>query len=160
VAEHQPDGQRPSFGAAFLLAQLGAHATARYAERVATLDLSPAHTGALRRIAVEPGQSQQALAGQLGVVPSKIVSLVDDLESRDLLERRRNPADRRNYQLHLTEQGGKALAQIREIAQAHERDITSGLTAEEHQELIALLNKVAQQQGLTQGVHPGYRNLR
>ena len=152
-------GARPLHGGgnAFHLAQLGAHATARYAERVSQLDLTPAHTGALIRIAREPGQSQQALATLLGVVPSKIVTLVDDLEARHLLERRRSPTDRRNYALYLTDEGEQAVARLRAIAAEHERDITAALTDEERNQLAALLRKIADQQGLTPGVHPGYR---
>jgi DNA-binding MarR family transcriptional regulator len=152
--------QRPFAGNGFLLAQLGAHATERYAERVSQLELTPAHTGALLLIAQQPGQSQQALATLLGVVPSKIVYLVDDLEARHLLERRRNSADRRNYALHLTDKGQQAVADLHMLVHQHELDITAALTDEEQRQLTALLQKIADQQGLTPGVHPGYRTSR
>ena len=147
-------------GNAFLLAQLGAHATGRYAERVGKLDLTPAHTGVLRLAAQRPGLSQQALATMLGVLPSKVVALVDDLEGKHLLERRRSATDRRNHELHLTERGEQALGEIRKVARQHELDMTSALTEEERRQLLELLSKIADQQGLTPGVHPGYRNLR
>ncbi len=146
-------------GNAFLLAQLGAHATGRYAERIAKLDLTPAHTGVLRLAAQRPGLSQQALATMLGVLPSKVVALVDDLEGKHLLERRRSATDRRHHELHLTEQGERVLAEVRKVARQHELDITAALTEEERRQLLELLSKVADQQGLTPGVHPGYRNL-
>lgn len=149
----------PPAGTAFLLAQLGAHAAARYAERVARLDLTPAHTGLLRLVAREPGRSQQALAAQLGVVPSKVVALVDELEARQLVERRRSTTDRRNHALHLTESGLRTLADVRTVAVEHETDITAALTDEERRVLTELLQKVADSRGLTPGVHPGYRNL-
>jgi DNA-binding MarR family transcriptional regulator len=149
----------PAFGSAFLLAQVGAHATARYAERVAQLNLTPAHTGMLHMIARQQGLSQQTLASRLGMLPSKIVSLVDELETRQLLERRRNPSDRRNYALYLTDQGQRALDQVRDIAREHERDITDALTEEERASLTALLRKLADRHGLSPGVHPGYRRL-
>jgi len=69
----------------------------------------------------DPGISQQALAGHLGVLPSRMVLLLDGLEQKRLVERISSPDDRRNYALHLTPRG--------------------------------------QQQGLTPGVHPGYRQL-
>jgi DNA-binding MarR family transcriptional regulator len=153
-------GRLPPAGNAFLLAQFGAHAAARYAERVARLDLTPAQTGLLRLVAQDPGRSQQALASQLGVVPSKVVSLVDDLEARRLLERRRSTTDRRHYALHLTDQGQQVLAKIRTVALQHETDMMAALTDQERRQLTHLLQKIAEQQGLTPGVHPGYRNLR
>ncbi|MCU1606162.1 MAG: putative MarR family transcriptional regulator [Modestobacter sp.] len=152
-------GGPPAMGAAFLLAQLGAHASARYADKVAGLDLDPAQTGVLHLIARQPGQSQQSLAAQLGVAASKVVSLIDGLESRHVLERRRSTTDRRNYALYLTEQGQHLIRQLREVAIEHEADLSAGLDADEHRLLTNLLRKVADQQGLTPGVHPGYRRL-
>jgi DNA-binding MarR family transcriptional regulator len=149
----------PPSGAAFLLAQLGAHAAERYAEKVAALDLDPAQTGVLHLIARSPGQSQQALADKLGVAASRVVALVDGLEGRGLLVRRRSATDRRNYELHLTPDGERLLGRLREVAIAHEKDMTTALTAEERGQLVALLEKVADQQGLTPGVHPGYRRV-
>jgi DNA-binding MarR family transcriptional regulator len=146
-------------GAAFLLAQLGAHAAGRYAEKVAALDLDPAQTGVLHLIARRPGQSQQALADQLGVAASRVVGLVDGLESRGLLARRRSATDRRNYELHLTDEGQRLLTRLRGVAKAHEDDVTAALTADERDRLVELLRKVADQQGLTPGVHPGYRRM-
>ncbi|MFD0571122.1 MarR family winged helix-turn-helix transcriptional regulator [Kitasatospora gansuensis] len=89
-------------GAAFLLAQIGAHAAALFAERVAELGLTPADVGLLRMIAGRPGRSQRALATDLGVVPSRVVALIDNLETKGLVERRRSTEDRRNHELHLS----------------------------------------------------------
>jgi DNA-binding MarR family transcriptional regulator len=146
-------------GAAFLLAQLGAHAAGRYAEKVAQLELDPAQTGVLHLVAREAGLSQQALADRLGVVPSRVVGLVDGLERRGLVERRRSATDRRSYELRLTGPGRDLMARLREVATAHEREVTAALDADERAQLVALLRKVADQQGLTPGVHPGYRRL-
>jgi DNA-binding MarR family transcriptional regulator len=146
-------------GAAFLLAQLGAHAAMRYAEKVAELDLDPAQTGVLHLIAGNPGRSQQALADRLGVAPSRVVALVDGLESRGVLERRRSATDRRTYELHLTSQGDALVRRLREVAVAHESDVTAALDPDDRRRLVELLRRVADQQGLTPGVHPGYRRL-
>ncbi|HEX3789425.1 MAG TPA: MarR family winged helix-turn-helix transcriptional regulator [Pseudonocardiaceae bacterium] len=146
-------------GNAFLLAQLGAHAAARFAERITELDLTPPQTGLLRAIATDPGRSQQALAGQLSIPPSRLVVLVDELERRGLIERRRNPDDRRLHAVHLTAAGGELLGRIREVATAHEDTILWALDESEREQLFALLSRVAQEQGLAPGVHPGYRSL-
>lgn len=150
----------PQAGSAFLLAQLGAHAAGRFAERVAELDLTPAESGLIRAVALEPGRSQQALARQLGAPATRLVALVDGLEARGVLERRRNPDDRRLYALHLTPAGGRLLRRIAEVATAHEGDMTATLTDAEREVLRDLLSRIAEAQGLTPGVHPGYRRLR
>jgi DNA-binding MarR family transcriptional regulator len=142
---------------AFLLAQLGAHATERFAERIAALDLSPAQAGLLRAVAREPGRSQQAVAEQLGVQPSRFVALVDELEQRGAVERRRNATDRRLYALHLTAQGELLMRDVGQAGQAHENDICAALSPADRATLRELLQRVADQQGLTPGVHPGYR---
>jgi DNA-binding MarR family transcriptional regulator len=153
-APHPPGAGPARTGSAFLLAQIGAHAAGRFAER---LGLGPADVGLLRLIAGEPGRSQQSLATALGVVPSRVVALVDGLERKGLVERRRSTADRRNYELHLTGEAMQVMARMREVGSAHEQDMLSGLDAAERAQLAVLLGKVAAQQGLTPGVHPGYR---
>jgi DNA-binding MarR family transcriptional regulator len=148
-------------GNAFLLAQIGAHAAARFALRIAELDLSPAHAGLLRLIARQPGQSQQVLARQLRTPPSRLVPLVDQLEGRGLIERRRNPEDRRHHALYLTAEGGQFMkASLGPIGSAHEDDICAALTTAERAQLHELLSRIGEQQGLTPGVHPGYQQLK
>jgi DNA-binding MarR family transcriptional regulator len=144
---------------AFLLTQLGTHAAARFADRVAALDLNPPQAGILRAIALEPGRSQQALSGQLSLLPSRVVAFIDDLEKRGYVERRRHPTDRRLHALYLTPDGERVLAEIGQAARAHENEITEGLTPEQRAELTALLRALASQHGLAPGVHPGYRAL-
>lgn len=146
-------------GNAFLLAQLGAEAAARFAERITALDLTPAQAGLLRLIAWQPGQSQQALARQLGTPPSRLVLLLDGLEQRGLTERRRNPSDRRHHALYLTDDGTRLMAQLGQLGAAHENDICAPLNSAERGQLHELLTRIAGHHGLTAGVHPGYRTL-
>src|ERR1051325_4861865 len=113
------DARHP-MSTAFLLAQVGAHAAARFAERVAVLEVSPAHAGTLRFIQASPGISQQELSSMLGMVPSRLVVLVDELEERGLVERRDNARDRRAHALHLTRKGVETLEAIGKIARAHD----------------------------------------
>jgi DNA-binding MarR family transcriptional regulator len=144
---------------AFLLAQIGHHAAAMFATQMEELDLTPPHAGILRAIASEPGRSQQALSTQLGLLPSRVVAYVDELEERGYVERRRNPGDRRLHALHLTTLGKKLMSKIGERARQHDRLITAGLDSEQRETLHALLTTVAQRQGLAPHVHPGFRTL-
>ena len=153
ASDYQPDG------VAFLLAQLGHHAATLFAEQVAAIDLTPPHAGILRAIAAEPGRSQQALSAQLGVLPSRVVVYVDDLEKRGYVERRRNPDDRRLHALYLTAAGKRLMRKLSQLAHQHELRLTAALDPEEYSALRGLLTTVAHQQGLTPHVHPGYRTL-
>ena len=70
----------PPDATAFFFVQLGAHAADRFGERVARLQISPRQAGILRLIATTPGCNQQDLAGRLGVLPSQMVLLIDELD--------------------------------------------------------------------------------
>jgi hypothetical protein len=48
---------------------------------------------------------------------------------------------------------------LSDVARAHERDLAQALSDDERRLLIELLGRIADQQGLTPGVHPGYRRL-
>ena len=162
VATTQTPASRPArkqTDVAFLLAQLGAYAAERFGERVAALDFTRPQAGLLRLISREPGMSQQAVARRLGTPPSRLVALVDGLEQGGLIERRRNPGDRRNYALHLTAAGEQAMATLSQAAFEHEEAIGAPLTQAERAQLSKLLAKLSAAHGLVPGVHPGYRSL-
>lgn len=144
---------------AFLLAQLGAHAASQFAERLKVLELAPPDAGILRLLRMAAGLSQQELAAKLQIHPSRLVAILDNLEKRGLLERRANPEDRRLYSLHLTEAGGEVLERIGKVAREHQDALLSALNKEQRSELGSLLLRIADQQGLVRGVHPGYQRL-
>jgi DNA-binding MarR family transcriptional regulator len=130
-----------------------------FATRLQELELVPAHAGTLRAIAGSAGISQQALAVRLGMVPSRLVPLLDDLEKRGLVERRDHPEDRRVYALHLTEKGTRMMADIGRVARAHDDAVCAALTQREREALWSLLSRIADEQALTPGVHPGFSQV-
>jgi DNA-binding MarR family transcriptional regulator len=142
-----------------LLAQVGARAAALFAERLQEVELVPAQAGALRAIAGNVGISQQALASLLGMVPSRLVGLLDELEQRGFVERRDNAEDRRVYEIHMTEKGSRAMADIGRIARAHDDAVCAALTEKQRQTLWSLLTSIADAQKLTPGVHPGFARV-
>lgn len=147
-------------GTGFLLSALGAHSSAQFAARVQPLGLTPPHVGLLRAIAIDPGRSQQAIADQFGMPPSRMVAFVDDLEQQGLVERRRDPGDRRVHLLHITKAGEKMMRQLHDAGQQSEDALLGSLTAAERTQLQELLGRVAADVNLTPGVHPGYRRLK
>ncbi|PYI97130.1 MAG: MarR family transcriptional regulator [Verrucomicrobia bacterium] len=149
---------RPT-GAAFLLAQLGAHAADRFAERIEGLGVAPRHAGILRVVATTPVCNQRLLAKRLGVLPSRMVILLDELTEKGLLERKRSTKDRRHSEIILTRRGQRMLEKLSRLAAEHEADLCAALTAKEREDLAALGRKIVHQQGLTPDVHPGYRKL-
>src|SRR5215472_17340930 len=152
----QPPAPRGAFAPAFLLAQVGAHAASRFAERLRPIGLSPAHAGILRILDASPAITQQALAGALGSPPSRLVALLDELEATGLVERQANDTDRRRYALCLTAKGKSLLHTIGSLAREHQDTLLAALSQDERQQLTALLLRIAEHQGLRKGVHPGY----
>jgi DNA-binding MarR family transcriptional regulator len=146
-------------GPAFLLSQVGAHSSARFAERLEPLGLRPPHVGILGVINQADGLSQQALGERLGIFPSRLVAIVDEMERLGLIERRNNPSDRRSYALYLTKAGREMLVKLSGIAREHQDSLCAALTAAECAQLTELLSRIAAEQGLKPGIHPGYRRL-
>jgi DNA-binding MarR family transcriptional regulator len=142
-------------GVAFLLSQLGYHSSRRWKVRLAPLGLDPRQVMVLRRLAGDEGRSQQALGDALQIPPSRMVALVDALEQRGLLRRRPSPSDRRVRTLHLTKEGRRLLSRVMEISLEHEQELCSGLQPADREQLLTLLNRLAAEQGLAEGVHPG-----
>ena len=128
--------------AGFLLAH--AHSRVREAtnERLGALGITTALYGVLGTIARGP-VSQQAIADQLGLTGPAIVQTVDRLEAAGLVERRRDPADRRSYALEPTSRGRATLRDARTaIAQVNDQlDQTLGgrQNREELNELLRTL---------------------
>lgn len=142
-------------GAAFLVSQVGSHSSRLWRERMARLELDSREVVLLRHVAAAEGQSQQALAEALQIPASRMVALVDGLERRGILQRRPIRGDRRVRALHLTPEGRRVLRKVMKASSEHEAELCAGLDPSEREHLIALLSRVAAEQGLATGVHPG-----
>ncbi len=161
-SHHETDMRSPEnrpTGAAFLLSQIGALARERFGEKTATLGITPAHAGILRLLGNSPGTNQQELAATLGVLPSRMVLLLDELGEKGLVERGRSTEDRRQSILELTRAGKQTLKRLSKLAAEHENELCRALNLEERRTLAALCRTIAADQGLAPNVHPGYRRL-
>jgi DNA-binding MarR family transcriptional regulator len=135
---------------AYLLVQLGARQAQEFAERLAPLGLEPRHAGALFRLAATEGLSQQAIGDLIGLNPTRMVFLIDELEQLGLVERRKNPADRRSYALYLTGKGREKMRDIRESRIEHQEQLGASLTEAERVQLTSLLRRLAAEQEITE----------
>ncbi len=93
----------------------------------------------LSTLAESGPMSQQRLAEQLRVNRTLMVGVADELEHDGLVERRRDPADRRAYALHLTPAGEAARAALGAELRRAEQVMTAQLDDAEHERLNALL---------------------
>jgi DNA-binding MarR family transcriptional regulator len=89
-----------------------------------------------------PGQNQGFYAEQLEVEPITLCRMVDRLEEAGMVERRRDPTDRRAWQLHLTEKSQKVVAKLQQRVDSLVEDMLSGLTSQERADFARLLKAV------------------
>jgi MarR family transcriptional regulator, lower aerobic nicotinate degradation pathway regulator len=125
----------------FLLAR-GHRDCAALFEDVLEPGLTPKHYGCLSVIAEEGPLSQQTLGERMRVDRTTIVSVVDELERRAFVARRRNPDDRRAYALEVTSKGRDWLDRTSKALAKSERRILASLDSEEREELFRLLQKL------------------
>jgi len=108
----------------------------------AVAEISPGRAGMLLLIDANPGVTQGRLAQAVGLDRSTMVGVIDALESRRLLERRRGD-DRRTNGLWLTGVGRSFVARLKRRIEAHERRVAAHLSAAERAQLLALLEKLS-----------------
>lgn len=113
----------------------------RTADALAPMGLTPARFAVLNLLGARDGVIQQQLSAEMGMDPSAMVKLINELEETGLADRRRRPNDRRAWEVSITGKGRRALDRARELASHVENDILGGLAQRERDDLIALLRK-------------------
>ena len=104
--------------------------------------LSPGRVGMLLLIEANPGVTQSRLAHAVNRDRSTMVGVLDQLEAKSLIERRRG-ADRRTNGVWLTRAGRTALARAKRAIAIHERRVAAKLSPIERAQLLKLLARVA-----------------
>ena len=89
------------------------------------------------------GSTQQALAATLAMDGTNIVGLLNELEARKLIERRRSPEDRRRHQVELTDAGAEQLAKAERALSAVEDEVLGALDESQRETLYSLLQQAA-----------------
>jgi DNA-binding MarR family transcriptional regulator len=136
-----PRKQTERVGQLLFVAQQAAQALA--AERLAPLGLSPRAWGVLSTLTESGPMTQIELATTMSIDRTAMVYLLDELEEQALVERVRNPRDRRSFLIHLTPGGQDTqLRAAAALAGAAETLLTPLDAAEQHY-LVELLAKIA-----------------
>ena len=115
---------------------------------LAPLGLRPRHLIALTVLRDQGGSAQQDLAKILEMDSTNVVSLLNELETENLIERRRSPADRRRHLVELTDVGAKLLARAEFALAAVEDEVFSALDGEQRETLYTLLQQATSKTGV------------
>jgi DNA-binding MarR family transcriptional regulator len=113
--------------------------------------LRPAEYSVLVVVNSNPGLRQLALGAILSVQGPNLVTMVDQLEARNLILRRQVPEDRRAHALHLTAKGRSLLRQAKTAHAGHQTRLSRCLGQTSALDLIAILNRIAAAETWTSG---------
>lgn len=97
--------------------------------------------------------SQRGISETLGLDASDVVGVLDILEAAHMVQRRRDPADRRRHAVVLTELGEAAARRFAALRATATDRVLAGLDDEERRQLVALLDRANAQRNLHR--HPG-----
>jgi DNA-binding MarR family transcriptional regulator len=127
----------------FLLKRLGFAIKEQAFEAFESTGLSPYHHAVLVLLEESACRKQAAIADALGYDRSHLVGMLDELEERGLVVRRRDPGDRRRHLVSLTPEGREALARLRSIVKQFEDEFFAPLDADQRRTLHTLLLSLA-----------------
>lgn len=136
--------------AGMLLLKIGKAAERRFEKALKPTGLTPRHLGVLFEVQACP-TSQQALIETIGVDPSKLVGLLNDLEAEGLIVRKRDSEDRRRHIVEVSAKGSARLEDAKKVAATVEEELLAGLEPGQRAKLLALLAQVADSSGIFEG---------
>jgi DNA-binding MarR family transcriptional regulator len=126
----------------FLLSDVARLMRRRFDERARTVGATRAQWKALLTLSRNEGINQGGLADLLEVEPITLCRMVDRLEESGLVERRRDPADRRAWQIFLTDAAQPVLGSLRIHADAMADTAFDGFDAAERTRLLTALTRI------------------
>ncbi|MCJ0870705.1 MarR family winged helix-turn-helix transcriptional regulator [Streptomyces sp. AP-93] len=135
------DSTHPPQRLGLLLAWHGSVTQTRMKKALSAAGLTPRHAMTLTYLDGGP-IGQRALAERLEVDPSVLVGILNDLEGDGLVERRRDPADRRRHNVAITDAGTAALAKTNAALDAVELGLFAGLSDRDQDALRSLLDRI------------------
>src|SRR5438477_7880237 len=130
--------------ATFLLKRLGYAAKERTMKSYEGTGLHPYHHAILLVLDEGSAETQGSIADALGYDRGQLVGLLDELEEQGLIERRRDPDDRRRHIVSLTPDGKQMHRRLRALSAQIEDEFLSPLSDEERASLHTLLYRLAE----------------
>lgn len=140
---------RTKAASSVLIAQLARGMRRRVEQTVAPLGLRPRQLVALNHLRERGPSPQQTLIELLGVDPSNMVAVLNDLEDAGLIVRRRDRADRRRAIIELSPEGRELLEELDRALHGIDDEVFSGLTPGERRDLNHLLTRAAESAGVS-----------
>lgn len=113
----------------------------RTAEALDSIGLTPARFALLNVLGARAGAIQQQLSSDMGIDPSAMVKLIDEVEDAGLAERRRRAGDRRAWEVVITPKGRRALQRARRLVTRVEDEVLGGLSAGDRRQLLTLMRR-------------------
>ncbi|MHB8643820.1 MAG: MarR family winged helix-turn-helix transcriptional regulator [Gaiellaceae bacterium] len=127
----------------FLLKRLGTAAKERSLAAYEEAGFSPYHHAVLALLDEGSRETQGAVADALGYDRGMLVGILDELEQKNLIERKRDPNDRRRHVVRLTADGKRALGKLRAISRRLENEFFAPLDEDERRQMYELMQRLA-----------------
>jgi len=128
----------------FLLKRLGFTAKDRAMASYEGTGLHPYHYAIMLVLDEGSADTQGSIADALCYDRGQLVGLLDELQEQGLVERQRDPNDRRRHLVRMTTEGTKALRRLRALARRNEDEFLEPLSEEERAQLHMLLMRLAE----------------
>jgi len=123
----------------FLLYRAGELSHSMANDMLAPIRLTARQVGILTLVIELQPMNQKALGDQLRIDRTTMVTLIDDLEEKGYVSRRRHPGDRRAFLIEPTAAGRSAKAEAIKILDEQKRRFLAPLTPDQQEQLLAFL---------------------